>query len=201
MTSHGSAMLKIFKRSDAGVIYGWHKKFGSPEWEASLSDEKYISFLTIVERQESIEKQGKLKDVRTKLADLYVKTGEFVRATEYLGQLLATAKTPEEKKDILRKLLDAYLKQSNVKAASELVENCLLEKDLGPDSFVVQLIDNYLSTPPGGIDPNVMLNAIVGIKVPAEKPLWQKQVELWSKQHPKQKIEAKEPNKPVDSAG
>jgi HEAT repeat protein len=175
------AMLEILKSSDAGVLNEWISKFDSPSTKAKLSVEQMISFLEIAEGKAVRENKLKmLKDIREKLAGLYKKTGAFEQAAKYFGILQADAKLEVEERDkILAELLDAYLRWPNVEAATKLVDNCLLEKDLDPNHVLVLAIDNYLSEPPVGVDPNEVLKALTKINPSRKRPKWLMQVQLW----------------------
>ena len=174
------AMLEILKSSDAGVLNEWIAKFDSPSTKAKLSVEQMISFLEIAEGKAVRENKLKmLKDIREKLAGLYKKIGAFEQAAKYFGILQAEAKKVEERDKILAELLDAYLRWPNVEAATKLVDNCLLEKDLDPNHVIVLAIDNYLSEPPAGSDPNEVLKALNKINPSRKRPKWLMQVQLW----------------------
>ena len=174
------AMLELFKGSDAGVLNEWIVKFDSPGTKVRLSVEQNISFLEIAEGKAVREnKLQMLRSIREKLAYLYKKTGAFEQAAEYLGILQTEAETREERDKILAELLDAYLRWPNVEAATTIVDNCLLEKDLEPNNVIVLAIDNYLSEPPAGADPNVALKAISEINPSGKRPKWLEQVKLW----------------------
>ena len=174
------AMLEILKSSDAGVLNEWIAKFDSPSTKAKLSVEQMISFLEIAEGKAVRENKLKmLKDIREKLAGLYKKIGAFEQAAEYFGILQAEAKKVEERDKILAELLDTYLRWPNVEAATKLVDNCLLEKDLDPNHVIVLAIDNYLSEPPAGSDPNEVLKALTKINPSRKRPKWLMQVQLW----------------------
>ncbi|MDH4238649.1 MAG: HEAT repeat domain-containing protein [Phycisphaerae bacterium] len=174
------AMLEIFKRSDADVLNEWITKFDSPSTKAKLSVEQLISFLEIAEGKAIREnKLNMLKDIREKLAGLYKKTGAFEQAAKYFGILQVDAKNVEERDKVLAELLDAYLRWPNVEAATKLVDNCLLEKDLDPNHAMVLAIDDYLSKPPAGVDPNEVLKALTTINPSRKRPKWLMQVKLW----------------------
>jgi len=174
-------MLRIFKRSGAGVLNEWIARFDSQSTKAKLSDEQRTSFLEIAERKAVGENRIEmLKDIREKLALAYNESGEFERAAEYLGMLREVAQTAEEKEAILASLLDVYLKWPNVEAAAQLVDNCLLEKDLGSGSVIVLSIDRYLAEPPVTSDPNAMLEALAKIETPEARPLWAEQMKRWA---------------------
>jgi len=78
-------------------------------------------------------------------------------------------------------LLDVYLRWPNVEAATQLVHNCLLEKDLEPNSGIVFSIDNYFAEPPAAAEPDVILEALAKIKTGEDRPMWAEQVRLWIK--------------------
>lgn len=175
------AMLKIFSNSDADVLNEWIDKVVSQNSQTELSDEQKISFLEIAQRKAIGEnKPEMLKNVRERLADLYIAIGQFERAAEYLGLLHETAQTMQEKEAILSKLVDVYLRWSKLELAANLVENCLLEKDLDPNNVVIRSIDDYLSNPPPGADPNAMLKVLAGTKTPQDRPMWQQQLKRWA---------------------
>jgi len=171
------AMLKIFKRCDADVLNEWASKLDSPSTEGKLSDEQKFSLLEIAEAKANIENKLKmLKGIREKLADLCKKNGKFREAADYLGILHTSADSPEEKDAILPDLLDAYLRWPNVEMAARLVDNCLLKKDLGPNSVVVLAIDNYLTHPPVAAEPNMVLEELLAeIKTTEDRPAWAEQ--------------------------
>ncbi|MCK4753231.1 MAG: hypothetical protein KAS75_07275 [Planctomycetes bacterium] len=175
------AMLKIFKRSEIAVLGEWMAKFDLQSDGAGLSDEQRISFLEVTERRAvSDNKLKMLKGIRGKLARLYSRTGEFEHAAEYLGVLRENARTVEEKEAFLADLLDVYLRWPNVEMLVQVVNNCLLEKDLSPNSKMKHLIDDYFDHPPAGADPNLVLEALVNkVRPPDARPMWVEYVEGW----------------------
>jgi hypothetical protein len=145
-----------------------------------LSDGQKVSFLEIAEQKAVAEKESELlKSVRKRLAGLHQKNGEFERAADYLGRLYKAAETAVGKEAILPDLLDSYLRWPNVQLAANLVENCLLQKDLGTNSAVIQSIENYLNAPPVGADPNVVIKALAEINIPKGRPMWQQWLKAW----------------------
>jgi hypothetical protein len=176
------AMLKIFKGSDATILSEWIDRCGSEDSQIKLSDEQKTSFLEIAEQKAIAENKSEmLISVRGRLAHLHSKNGEFEQAASYLDKLYEAAQTARGKEAILPDLLDAYLRWPNVQLAVKRIENCLLEKDLDPNSAVVQSIDNYLSHPPAEADPNKVLEALTRIKTPKSRPMWQNRLKLWFK--------------------
>jgi len=175
------AMLTIFKAVEADVLDKWIGRFSSQDMKARLSDEQKLSFLEIAERKAVGENKAEmLKNVRGKLVRLYSKSGRFEQAAKCLGLLREAADSPEEKEAILGRLLDVYLRWPKVETAAQLVNNCLLEKDLGPNSVIVLTIEKYLDELPATSDPNVVLEALIKIKTVEDRPMWAKQVQRWS---------------------
>lgn len=175
------AMLTIFKRSEASVLNEWVAKFDSQNAQAKLSDEQRISFLEIAERRAVAENKPEMqKEIRVKLARLYRKIGEFERAAEYLGMLREVADSPEEKEAILADLVGVYLRGQNIEAVAQLVHNCLLEKDLDPNSTIVLTITNYLTTASDAADPNGLIKALSQLNIPEARPNWHKQLKHWT---------------------
>jgi len=175
-------MLKIFKRSEAAVLAEWTGRFNLLDTKGRLSDEQMLPVLEIAEQKAVVENKVKmLKDVREKLAGLYKKSGKFEQAADYLGRLHEAAQAPEEKELILADLLDVYLRWPNVEGAARLVDNYLLGKDLESNSPIVLSIDGYLSEPPAGADPNLVVEALLAkIKTAENRPKWQEHLKRWT---------------------
>lgn len=178
------AMLTIFKAVDPDVLDKWVKRFSSQDMKSVLSDEQKISFLEIVERKASGEnKVEMLKNVRWQLARLYSQSGRFEQAAKCLGLLRESAESPAEKDAILADLLGVYLRWPKVETAVQLVNNCLLEKDLGPNNVIMLSIKKFLDELPATVDPNVpnvVLEALINIKMIENRPMWAEQVRRWS---------------------
>jgi len=190
------AMLKIFNGSDSGILNEWMDKFTSQSSESKLSDEQKIAFLKIAEAKATGENRtNMLKSVREKLAELYKRIGQFERAADYLDRLYEAARTAEEREAILPNLLDVYLRGAKVELAADLVEECLVKEDLGPDNAVLGSINNYLSKPTGA-DPNAVLKALSGIKLSGPRPKWQE----WLKNRTDRPGKGKGTEKPEESA-
>jgi HEAT repeat protein len=188
------AMLKIFNNCDINVIESWVGKFDSQPGNGKLSDEQCVSFFELAERKAVAENKAEM--VRTtweKLAQFYTKAGQFEQAAEYLGKLRGTARNAEQKDAILGQLVDVYLRWPKAEAATQLVGNCLLEKDLGNDSAVIRSIEAFLDNPPGGSDPNIVLKSLRRIKATDQRPLWQQHLARWDKRFVPAK-EAEDPN-------
>ncbi len=195
------AMLKIFNGSDSGILNEWMDKFTSQNSKTKLSDEQKIAFLKIAEAKATGENRtNMLKSVREKLAELYKRIGQFERAAEYLDRLYKAVRTAKEREAILPNLLDAYLKGSKAELAAELVRKCLEKEDLGPENAVLGPINNYLSKPPTGADPNAVLKALSGVKLSVSRPKWQEWLKNWTDrlgkskgaEKPKEAVKAKE---------
>ena len=176
-------MLKIFRRLGADALSEWVARFGSDSSQNRASVEQGISFLEIAEQKALAENRPTmLRSVRAKLAGLYITNRQFEQAAKYLEFVHETAQTAEEKRAVLPGLLDAYLRWPKADRAAKLVENCLLEKDLDPNSIVVRAIDDYLNNPPVGADISAVMQALfeIEIKNPRFRPMWLEQLKRWA---------------------
>ncbi len=185
------AMLKIFNGSDAGVLKEWVDKLIVEGSKIRLSDEQKIDFLKIAEKENAKGNSSYMPEIRQKLAGLYYKIGQYEQAADYLGILYDMSKAQEDKKAVLPNLLDASLKGSKLERTAELLKSCLTEGDLDPNSVVVQTINNFFSAPPAGVDPNKVLQILITIEVPQDRPQWSQQIKSWTELMSK----AKEPEK------
>ena len=177
------AMLKIFRRLGVDALSEWVAKFGSDSSQNRASVEQRISFLEIAEQKALAENRpAMLRDVRTSLAELYRTSRQFEQAAKYLEFVRESARTAEERRAVLPGLLDAYLRWPKADRAAKLVEDCLLEKDLDPNSIVVRAIDEYLNNPPAGADISAVMQALfeIEIKNPRSRPMWLDQVKRWA---------------------
>ena len=190
------AMLKIFDGSDSAILNEWMDKFIPQSSKTKLSDGQKIAFLKKAEVKAAGENRTEMRtDVRENLAELYKRIGQFERAADYFDRLYKAARTAKEKEAILPNLLDAYLRGSKVELAAELVGICLVKGDLGPDNAVLVSIDNYLSKPPPGADPNAVLKALSGVKLSGSRPKWQE----WLKNQTERLGKGKETEKPKEA--
>jgi len=188
------AMLKIFNNCDVNVVESWIGRFDSQAGKGKLSDEQCVSFFELAERKAVAENKAEMvRATREKLAQLYTKAGQFEQAAEYLGKLRGSAKTAEQKEAFLGQLVDVYLRWPKVEAATQLVGNCLLEKDLGNDSAVIRSIDAFWDNPSEGSDPNMVLKSLRRIKSADQRPLWHQHLARWGKRFGPAK-EAEDPN-------
>ena len=191
------AMLKIFDGSGSGILNEWMGKFTSQSSKIKLSEEQKIAFLKKAEAKAQSENRTEmLKEVREKLAELYKRIGQFERAAEYLDRLYKAARTTKEREAILPNLLDVYLRGSKLDLAAKLVRQCLAKEDLDGESAVLVSIDNYLSKPPPGADPNAVLKALSGVKLSGARPKWQE----WLKNQTERLGKSKETEKPKEAA-
>ncbi len=176
------AMMKIFNNHDVNVIDYWMVKFDTQAGPSKISDEQWLSFFELAERKSASENRIAIaKETRTKLAQLYIKSGQYEQAAEYLGKLRESAGNKEQKDKILGQLIDVYLRWPKIDAASRIVGNCLLEKDLDVDSTVIRSIETYLDNPNGGAEPNIIIRALIKIKTEDLRPLWHQQLARWIK--------------------
>lgn len=183
------AMFKIFTRcSDLAVLARWTAK---TDVLAKVAVEQRVAFFTLAEQKAKTEnKTDLLKDVRTRLAQLYVASNNLKQASESLRDLLDIAASEEEKQPIRAQLLRAYLGLANMDQAADLVSKCLLAKDLDLSSngFLVKSIEEYLSNP-AAADPGALLGSLRQIKVkdPGTLQVWGALLIGWSERFAKAK--------------
>lgn len=178
-----TAMLKIFQRSEVAVIWQWISKFEDESAGSKLTFERKIHLLRIAEEKASSEnKPDVLKSVRRRLADLYSQKGEFESAAKYWGMLVEGTEEAEDKKVFLTELLDVYLRGAKLELAGLLIANRLSEKDLNPNGLFVARIGKFLNSREAGTDAAEFLAELAKIRVPQERPNWQKQLHHWQEQ-------------------
>ena len=174
------AMLKIFMRSEAAVLWEWMTEKLDAD-KARLSDDQRISFLEIAERkaggENSVEMLG---DIRAKLALLYRESGNFERAEEAL-QLLLAGKTPQSPKDaVLADLLDVYLRWPKTPEAAKLLNNRLKNEDLQRNSPLAATIERYLDESPPAAEREAVLRKLLrAVRTPEDRVIWQEMEKHW----------------------
>lgn len=173
------AMLKIFKGSDLDVIKDWTGQLTSQNGRIKLTDIRQIDFLRIAESKVGNEDKYL---IRKKLADLYLKTSDYERASDYYNMLYKSAQTDEEKDEILPDLFNAYLKSSKIDPVVEYFKQFLQENDVDPNNVMAKSIDSYFVNPNHGADPNQVYKKLSEIEVPQPKPEWNKWLEVWAAQ-------------------
>ena len=173
-------MLKIFGRSNIELLAEWAQRLDGEKSKNRLSYEQKITFLEDVE-QKAVGEKKIVKAARVKLAVLYEEAGQFEKAAEYYGLLRESADSQQEKERFLARLLEVYLRWPRLELAVRLMDNCLLEKDLGPDSEIVRSIDNYLKESSGSADANLVVHRLRQIKLSQLRPMWVKQLKAWDK--------------------
>jgi len=175
-------MLKIFSRSNIELLADWAQRLDAEKSPNRLSYEQKITFLQDVEQKAVGENRIEIaKSVRVKLAVLYEVAGEFEKAAEYFGLLRQRADSEQEKERFLARLLEVYLRWGKLELVVQLMDNCLLEKDLGPESAIVRSIDSYLKASSGTADAKSVVDKLSQIKVTQPRPMWVRQVQVWNK--------------------
>jgi HEAT repeat protein len=176
------AALKILKRIDAAAMEEWLPKLISPNALIKLSDDQMIVLLEAAEKKALAENKARmLKNVRIDLARLYNRKNDYKQAAEYLGMLRETAQTPEEKETVLAAMLNVYLRWANIDLASQLMNNCLLEKDLEPNGAIINAVNDYISRPPEGAKAGAVMEAFLAKVNPVkDRPKWHKQLQEWT---------------------
>ncbi len=179
------AMLKIFKRTDIETLGRWIDRLDAKLIEGKLLDEQMLLFFETVEGKAATEKNAKmLIDIRSRMARLYKKNGNYERAAQYYGILLNS--NPEldekEKEVLLAELLDAYLSWPNMEQAEQLINNRVLSEDLEPGSQFVNTIEFYLINPSAINDANGLFELLCQMEIPQDRPKWAEQIQKWSLQ-------------------
>jgi HEAT repeat protein len=175
------AMMKIFSGCDVNVVEGWAQKFDAVQPGEKLSDEQRVAFFEMAEKKGLAENRPEtVRLVREKIVRLYVKGGQFEQAAEYLGKMRETAQTQEQKEAFLGQLVDVYLRWPRIESAVRLIQNHLLEKDLGRDDIIVRSIDAFMENPPPTADVNIVLEALQKIRPAELRPVWRQQVTRWT---------------------
>lgn len=180
------AMLRIFGDSDTNVLNDWMARLTGDQ--SKLSDSQKIDFLKIAEAKAVGENK---MAARKQLAELLYKTEQFEQAADYYNRLKTDAQSPEQQKLFLSKQLEACLRWPNFKLATDLIRNCLSEKDLEPNDVIIQSIEDYLNSQSNQTDIDDLLKALEDVKISVPRPKWDEQMKLWVERF--RKID--EPNK------
>ncbi len=174
------AMLKIFRRSEGAVLGDWVDRFGPGAALGGLADEQKTAFFEIAEQKVVGEgSTEKIRVIKTALARLYERAGDYNRSTRYYSLLLKDA-GDAERRSILGELLGVYLRDDNIEMASQLIGNYLLEQDIDPNSIIVGSIESYLTSPEAaGGKKGEFLKALGGFEA-SERPNWSEKLNNWA---------------------
>jgi HEAT repeat protein len=178
------AMLKVFRGCGMDVMASWIATFTTPAMQERLSPDQRISYFILVEQRAQKESRiDLLAESRKQLARLYVATGNFKLAADYLKLVEETAGNQQEKDGILSDRVNVCLRWPNLELVSEIIDSHLSAGDLSDDSPIAKSIDSYLEEPPLGADPNALLEKLSQIKVkdPEARPGWRGLLQRWSK--------------------
>ena len=175
------AMLKIFTGSDAGVLGEWIDKLVSIGSTTKLTNEQKVAFLETVERKIAGQNNvALLQKVRENLVSLYLSMGQYEKAEVSLKLLQESAATAEQKAVIAQSMLDMYLRWQKPNLVANIVSQALQTADMAPENTFIKRLDEHLSKPPAGIDPNGVYTALVSIKAPQDRPKWQEWLKNWA---------------------
>jgi HEAT repeat protein len=174
------AMLKIFKRSEAAVIYEWVGRLDAKNADGKPTGEQMLLLLETAEPKITAEKNSKmLREVQSRLSKIYRAGGDYEKAAKYIGILLQGETTAKDREERMAELLDVYLKWSNIELAAQLLNNRLLEEDLDLKNQLVISLDNFLSASTGQADAQKVFERIAQIQT-TNRPKWTAQVQKWS---------------------
>ena len=168
------AMLKILADSDEATRKASVEKLTADS--SKLNNEYKAAFLKAAETGASSELKS---EIGKKLAALYYTMGQFGPAADYLSIQYETAKTRQEKDEILPKLLDACLKASKGDILAGLVQDYLSKADLDLSNSLMVSIDDFFAQPPAGADPASVLRSLETMKIPRSRPKWQQRLSAW----------------------
>ncbi|MHC4186867.1 MAG: HEAT repeat domain-containing protein [Planctomycetota bacterium] len=173
------AMMAIYGRSNVDLLVDWFERINKEK--TSLSNQQLISFFEMAEQKLQTENMPEiLREINQELAVLYTETADYELAAEYWGLLHQSAQSSEEQEKYMNKLLGVYLSSQNIKNATDLIHNYLLDKDMDPNDLMIETLDNFISEPPEGADPNKLLLELEQLDVPQVRPKWTAQKEYWS---------------------
>jgi len=167
------AMMGIFSRSGADTLNRWIERLTAEASKVKLSNEQTIAFLKIAESKAEKEKKAQmLKQVRERLAVVYLRMAQFDKAAECWQKLQASAKTQQEKDAALTRRLDIYLTWPRPDLAAGLLAEALEQNDLDGAGALLKALDEHLAKPKNGLDPRDVVEKLEAIKPPKERPKW-----------------------------
>jgi len=175
-----SAVLKILRRAEADVVGKWLASL-APD---ALSPDRRINVATVLEQKAQAQKKAdELEQARFELFSLYSAKNDTARAVAYMDLLLGGAADADERQDIARRLLDICLRPpaSRIELAGVVVGKFLAEADLSGDQPLAAGINEYLTKPPAGADPNALLAAVrkIPIETPESRKGWRALLSGW----------------------
>jgi hypothetical protein len=172
------AMIAIFGRSQAGLLVDWSERINQDS--NSFTNEQLISFYQITEQKLAQENMPELvTEINEKLAILYTDTANYELAAEYWGRLQQSAQSKEEQEKYINRLFEVYLWAQNIKNATDLIHNYLLDKDLDPNDLLISTLNSYINNPPEGTDPNSLLVEFDQLDIPEARPKWIARKQHW----------------------
>jgi HEAT repeat protein len=192
------AMTGIFNRSGADALNKWIDRLVSETSKVKLSNEQRLAFLKIAESKAEKEKKAQmLKQVRERLAAIYLRMSQFDKAAECWQKLQAAAETEDEKDAALAKRLDVYLTWPKPDLAAELLAEALEKNDLDGTGALLKALDAHLVKPKNGLDPKAVVDKLEAIKPPQERPKWSQWLKEQRSRLSKEDKSADEPKSPT----
>lgn len=194
------AAMEIFKRCDAALLAEWISRLDA-DADAKLSPDQKTALLEMAEQKAVAENNAAIVGaVRKRLANFFSEQQQFDKAAKYYGMLAETA-SGQQREAVLADLLEVRLKAGQFDAATQLVANRLLEKDIDANDIFVAKINGCLALSPTGTDTADFVKLLAAIGGAESKPKWQQQLAYWRKQvEPNQPPAAPpvpDPNKPI----
>ena len=139
------AMMRIFAAGDSKLLNSWIESLE----QKKITPVRMVAFLEIVERKAQAENNtGVLHKIRYKLARNLAKSSERDRAKEYYGDLLKTDTSFAQSEQLRAELLELYLADDQIKLASSLVANRLLEDDIDITCPIAQVLLSFVEKSP-----------------------------------------------------
>jgi HEAT repeat protein len=172
------AMIAIFERSQFDLLVDWSERIAQES--NSLSNQQLISFYQITKQKVAQENMPEfVTEINERLAILYTDTANYELAAEYWGILQQSAQCKDEQDKYISRLFEVYLGSQNIKNATDLIHNYLLDKDLDPNDQLISTLNNYINNPPEGSDPNNLLLEFDQLDIPEARPKWVARKQHW----------------------
>jgi HEAT repeat protein len=184
------AMLRIFESGNSKLLSDWVE----PLEMKKVAPVRMIAFLEIAERKAQADNNtALLSTVRYKLAGLLTQTQQRDKAKEYYGDLIKTDRNVGRRDQLRAELLELYLNDGQIKLASSLVANRLLEDDIDITCPIAQVLLGFVETSPRQAAALVEQLELINFDRAGLKPNWQQVLQAL------RQVQPVEPNQPPAS--